>query len=124
MTQGAPKDTDIIDIDVDSMLVQRFSKPATVKFAGRNWKLRRDLTPEEVVEFWKYSSDSKNVEAWAMLLGNEDDAKALNEGLQALPMPVFVNTVQKIYRKLGFSLDVSDVEARSKDGGSGNSSAS
>lgn len=122
MTQGAPKNTNIID--VDALLIQRFSEPVVIKFAGRDWKLRRDLTAAELVEFWKYSSDSKNVEAWEMLLGNKEDAKALNEGLQALPMPVFVNVVQQIYRAIGLSLDVSDVEARKGDNDEGNSSAS
>ncbi|MEV6897447.1 hypothetical protein [Amycolatopsis sp. NPDC051372] len=116
MTQGAPANI----LDIDALLVERSTDPVVARLGGRDWTIRRDLTAEEVIDFWKLS-DTETAKSWALLLGSETDGQELHDTLTALPAPVYVNVSRQIIRAAGLSIDDADVSAR---GGSGNSKAS
>lgn len=92
MTQGTQpetgKDNDGTDVlDLDAMLADRSVKPRTIRFAGREWKVRTDLTGEEVVRFWSHIAKSQDEAGISILLGDakigKDFAAKFNVGLPA-----------------------------------------
>jgi hypothetical protein len=118
MTQGAPRDG---IIDIDAMLIQRSTDPVIIRLGGREWLIRRDLTAEEVVNFWKLSDSNESVAAWALLTGDDESAQDLHATITPLPAEIFVNVSRQIIRAAGLSITGTDLESA---GGSGNSKAS
>jgi hypothetical protein len=75
--QGTP-------IDLDGELAEIDLSPVTVKLGGRKYKIRRDLTGKEVLEFWQLLVKLDDAAAFSILVGPEDGPQ-LNEHLDSLP---------------------------------------
>lgn len=126
MTQGThtPKSRNNNNqiIDFDALLYKRATKPAVVKLGGREWQIRRDFTPQEVIEYWRLvaaNGDESTYQALGMLFGDAETGKAFDEVVKHVPAALN----QKIYRDVlvlaGLQFDES-----TDDDASGESSAS
>lgn len=90
MTQGAQA-----PLDLNSLFAARSLHPRRVTVAGATFDVRRDLTSEEVVEFFTRVANGKQFDALSMLVG-EDAARDVDTKLGVLP----AEHVQKVFRRL------------------------
>jgi hypothetical protein len=95
MTQGGH---DVLDLD--ALVVSRSLDPQTIRLGGREWTLKRDLTAEQVVQFWLLINRNKMRDAVALLVG-EADADAFTEIALALPSETGTPVVRRIYQAAG-----------------------
>lgn len=90
-------------IDLDAMVADRTLEPVPIRLFGEEWKLRRDLTPNEAADWLnKLNADTVTVErvfdgetvevevdgeaaAWGILLGDLDLGIRLNDILLDKP---------------------------------------
>lgn len=86
--QGTP-------LNLDELFTARALKPRRVTVAGVEFDVRRDLTSAEVVEFFQKSAAGQQLEALAMLVG-EQAANDIDVKLAILP----VEHIRKIYRRI------------------------
>lgn len=93
-TQG---DQDFEDLDV--LIASRSLDPKKVKFGGRMWTVRRDFTPEEVVQFWLLTEDRKYADAYRMLVG--DEGSDLARIILSLPTEMGMMPARKLYQISG-----------------------
>lgn len=84
-----------LDLELDALDLS----PQPVKLAGVTYMVRRDLTGREIVKYWELARKQKDVEALAMLVG--DDAVALNKVLEGLPQQKMQVVVKRIMQKAG-----------------------
>lgn len=98
MTQGSRTNNQIINLD-DDLIDKRLAKPAKVFLAGREWTVRRDLTGEEIYEFWGKITANEADAALTMLMGEE--AKGLDAKLQVLPGSMYVRKLQQLIAVAG-----------------------
>lgn len=103
-------------IDLDAMLFQRSTKPATVRLSGRDFELRRDLSAEEVVQCWVLFGEGKDDAAWKVLLG-EEDGPALNKMIQSLPQQMYQHVLRKLLATAGLKMDPPEDSAESEEDG-------
>ncbi|MGW5645065.1 hypothetical protein ACWEV3_40990 [Saccharopolyspora sp. NPDC003752] len=90
MTQGTHE-----PLDLNALFTARALKPRRVTVAGIAFDVRRDLSSDEVVEFFTKSANGRQMEALAMLVGDES-AREIDDKLAILP----VEHVRKIYRRI------------------------
>lgn len=101
MSQGSRRNSTRINLD-DDLIGQRLAKPAEVTLAGRDLTIRRDLTAEEIFEFWALVTENKGAEAFVILMSLPlDEAKALDAKLQKLPAPMYVRKIHQIIEIAG-----------------------
>lgn len=98
MTQGSRTSNQIINLD-DDLIEKRLAKPAKVFLAGREWTVRRDLTAEEIYQFWGQVTSNKGEEALMILMGEE--AKGLDATLQKLPAAMYVRKIHQLIQVAG-----------------------
>lgn len=94
MTQGTPTEA----FDFDTLFAARSLAPKPAKLMGVEFTVRRDLTPEEVIEYWRLMRQSQVLDATALLVG-EQDAVRLDDVLSALPaehIRTFMDRLQRI----------------------------
>jgi len=106
-TQGDQEDFD----DLDTLIASKSLAPRKVKFGGRMWNVRRDFTPEEVVQFWVLIEDRKSAEAFRMLVG--EDGPELAKRINSLPTEMAMLPARKLYKISGL-LTRGDMEGESK----------
>jgi hypothetical protein len=87
-------------IDLDAMLFQRSTTPATIRLGGKDFTLRRDLPGEEVVQFWAHIAASEDAKAYGVLVG-EDDGQALHAMVRSLPADIFLHAYRQILEAAG-----------------------
>jgi hypothetical protein len=111
--QGSPLSTvnghQADEFDLDAELAAIDLSPQPLKFAGATYLVRRDLTGQEVAEFWRLlrsPSDADDESALAILVG--EDAVALNTALTKLPQPRMQRAVQVILQKAGLTTTTGD----------------
>lgn len=93
MTQGSRSSSQIINLD-DDLISKRLARPAKVYLAGREWTIRRDLSSDEIYEFWSKVTANKGGDALSMLVG--EDATELDKKLQALPAAMYVRKINQV----------------------------
>lgn len=81
-------------VDLDAELAEHELTPVPVKLRNKTYRVRRDLTGNEVANCWKLINDGKDTEALAMLIGT-DDAVVLSTVLDALPQQHMKIAVRK-----------------------------
>lgn len=101
--QGSPQTLNGVNVldefDLDAELDAIDLSPRPVKLGGVTYMVRRDHTAKDVVLYWELVKQSKDVEALAMLVG--DDAAALNTFLEQLPKPRMTRAVQALMQQAG-----------------------
>lgn len=101
MTQGSRNNKQIINLD-DDLIERRLARPAKVFLAGREWTVRRDLTAEEIYQFWGFVTSNNGGEALAMLMGiTPDEGKSLDETLLRLPVKMYVRKIHQLIQVAG-----------------------
>lgn len=101
-TQKKNNDTAAGDVlDLDALLAARSLRPKRVKLMGETYTVRRDLGSEQVVEYFKLVHQGKNLEALAMIVGGEDEAKRMNAALDPLPQEHINTVLNRIMRVAG-----------------------
>lgn len=95
-------------LDLDALLAERSLDPKPVKLKGKTYMVRRDLTGQEVADYFKLvrASEDRDVEALSILVG--DEAVGLNEALNALPQQHMQLAVQKVMAVAGLITEGSD----------------
>lgn len=124
MSQGALTDNHKVDDDfddLDALLADRALEPRKVKLGGRTFSVRRDLTGEEVLRYWSLARQRKDIEALAIMVG-DDDAVELNQIIDPLPMAKMQVVLGKIMRLAGLLPPEQADDDKEKE--SGESSAS
>ena len=118
MTQGAQT-----PLDLNELFTARSLHPRRVTVAGATFDVRRDLTSEEVVEFFTRVANGKQFDALSMLVG-EDAARDVDTKLGVLP----AEHVQKVFRRLmqiaGVLARLPEDESSESEESEGESSAS
>ena len=71
--------------DLDALLAERKLAPATVRLGRKTYKVRTDLTSDEVVLYLRLAEKGKSLEAYTLLVG-EKDAPVLEKTISQLPM--------------------------------------
>ncbi|ACU39449.1 hypothetical protein [Actinosynnema mirum] len=112
-TKGAPASDSHDVLDLDALLQQRSPHRAQVRFGGRDWSLRRDLTGEEVVRFWSLATTQQDGEALGILLSEGATAvdkvagEELSKLLEVLPQQARVDVTRRLFVAAGLhtSLD-------------------
>lgn len=99
-------------IDLDALLFERRLEPVPVVLGGHTYQVRRDLRASEINAFWDFLGQTKDVDAFAILLGEEDSAR-FNEVTEELPNEHRILVVQKfvVAAKLRKEEDFTDGEA-------------
>lgn len=119
-TQGARKTSKAPEsavIDLDALVYKSATKPVPIRLGGVDYTLRRDLTSEEVMQFWSYTGKGKDVAAMAILLGEDpeadepEQAKRLTGMLLSLPQPVWTKAYRQILTAAGLNLDGDEGES-------------
>lgn len=86
-------------LDLDELLATRTLEPASVKLGGKVYKVRRDLTSNEVTEFYKLAGDGKDVDALAILVTSAP--VMLNKTLERLPSAHMKLVLKKMMQAAG-----------------------
>lgn len=97
MSQGSRSNSQVINLD-DDLIEKRLTRPAKVFLAGREWSVRRDLTAEEIYDFW--GKVTKNDDSALTLLVGEAGAE-LNKTLQQLPAAMYVRKLHQLMNVAG-----------------------
>lgn len=85
--------------DLDALITSRSLDPREVRFGGRMWTVRRDFTPEEIVQFWVLIEEGKSADAFTMLAG--DDGPKLARIITSLPTEMGMRPARKLYQIAG-----------------------
>lgn len=70
-------------LDLDALLAMRTLQPTPVKFGGRVYKIRTDLTAQEVQDFLALTRSGHDVEAFTILVGTATERAALSKALRS-----------------------------------------
>jgi len=69
-------------VDLDALFASRTLKPTPVKVGGRIYRIRTDLTPQEVTDFLALIRTGHDVEAFTVLVGTTAERTALYKALR------------------------------------------
>ncbi|ATE56144.1 hypothetical protein GCM10010428_49690 [Actinosynnema pretiosum subsp. pretiosum] len=87
--------------DLGALVVARQLTPAPKRLFGLDFAVRRDLTPEEYVEYWHTVSKGQDAASLAMLLTEPALAEQLNAQLDVLPREHMNVILARIMRTAG-----------------------
>lgn len=86
-------------LDLDALLATRLLMPAPVQLGGHTYYVRTDLTASETAECVKlFTGGGKDVDGFAILLGNAEDAVRMDTFLAALPKQLLRPTTTALMR--------------------------
>lgn len=103
MTTQAARKTNNSVIDLDSLLYQRSTKPATVRLGGRDFTMRRDLSAEEVVKYWAHVAKNEDAKAFALLVG-EEEGETFNTMLRNVPADIYIYAYAQLMDAAGMKI--------------------
>lgn len=95
------------DEDWDALIGEIDLSPVVVKLAGRVYSVRRDLTQEEVPQYWKKAAERDDVGCLQMLVG-DDDGATLNGVLDKLPQLQSQAILKRIMIRAGLIQDTGE----------------
>lgn len=93
------KATKDVELDLDVLIDAIDLSPKPVKLGGHVYRVRRDLTGPEIVQYWELVRAKDDTTALSLLVG--EDAVALNTTLEQLPQARMTLAVQKLMEAAG-----------------------
>ena len=123
MTQGARSNRPQMIEDLDAMMTSRMLRPAKVKLAGREWTIKRDFTPDQIIKFFGLINDGDPAAALSMVVGAKNGT-VLWDLLSPLPVEVVTPLLRRLYQRAGLLKRPADMEGDEPEGDEGESSAS
>ena len=113
-TNGHPLLGNVLDLDAELDSIDL--APVPMKIGGKVYEIRRDLTGQEIADYYRLADESsaaekpstrsaKQIEALSLLLVTGADAAALSAILDALPQQRMVVAVRRIMATAGLVTD-------------------
>lgn len=85
---------------LDELFADVSIAPQAISLLGKSYTVRRDLTPNELVDYYGYVAKEADDEALKILVGNVDGPK-LNKQLRSLPHQHMKVAMRKIMEVAG-----------------------
>lgn len=73
------------DVDFDADLGELDLSPVSARIGGKVWKIRRDLSVDDVRRFWELAATKDDAACLGLLLGSPTQGAALNALLDKQP---------------------------------------
>lgn len=108
-TQGAQTQNGNV-LDLDALLAKRSLEPKPVKLGGYTYKVRTDLTGEQVAKYFKLVNEGESLAALTLLVG-ATAAKKLYAALDKLPRGHMNLVVQEFMVAAGIVNGTSQAES-------------
>lgn len=108
-TQGARNNRPQMIEDLDAMMTSRMLRPAKVKLAGREWTIKRDFTPDQILKFFGLIDKGGADEALGMVVGAKNGA-VLWGLISPLPVEVVTPMLRRLYQLAGLLKRPSDMD--------------
>jgi hypothetical protein len=74
-----------VDVDFDADLGELDLSPVAARIGGKVWKIRRDMSVDEVRTFWQTAAAKDDAGCLGMILGSPAQGQALDKLLTSMP---------------------------------------
>lgn len=109
--------------DLDAMMTSRMLRPAKVKLAGREWTIKRDFTPDQILTYFSTVDGGDPGKALGMVVGAKN-GPVLWGLLSPLPVEVATPMLRRLLQLAGILKRPGDMEHDSTEDDEGESPAS
>lgn len=123
MTQGARSNRPQMIEDLDVLMTSRMLRSGKVKLVGREWTIKRDFTPDQIIKFFSLIDGGDPGAALSMVVGAKN-GPVLWGILTPLPAEVITPLLRRLYQLAGILKRPADMEKDEPEGDEGESSAS